>query len=89
MSYDARTTATVTDLATRRRSEEVLSSMTFVFGGVHYGTIPIATPYTKGKPIVLYIVPQGRKCAGDDFTGPVDCLVTDDVALAAGLDVAR
>ena len=81
--------ASVTDLATRRRSDDVLSSMSFVFGGVHYGTIPIATPYTKGKPIVLYIVPQGSDRPGDDFAGPLDCLVTDDVPLAADLDVAR
>lgn len=89
MSDDAFTTAAVTDIATRRRSEEVLSSVSFVFGGVHYGTIPIATPYTRGKPIVLYVVPQGRDWAGDGFTGAVDCLVTDDIGLAAGLDVAR
>ncbi len=81
--------ASVTDLATRRRSDDVLSSMSFVFGGVHYGTIPIAAPYTKGKPIVLYIVPQVRDCAGSDFAGPLDCLVTDDVALASDLEVAR
>ncbi len=80
--------ASVTELSTRRRSDDVLSTMSFVFGGVHYGTIPIATPYTKGKPIVLYIVPN-RSSGGDVFTGPLDCLVTDDVALAADLDVAR
>jgi hypothetical protein len=63
--------------------------MTFVFGGVHYGTFPIATPYTRGKPIVLYIVPQVPDSNRDLFAGPVDCLVTDDVALAANLDIAR
>ncbi|MDQ6944573.1 MAG: hypothetical protein M3169_18905 [Candidatus Eremiobacteraeota bacterium] len=66
----------------------MLTTITFVFGGVHYGTIPIATPYVKGKPLVLYVVPQ-RDCAGNDFAGPLDCLVTDDVSLAAELDVAR
>jgi hypothetical protein len=87
---EARSGATVTNLATRRRSDDVLSTITFVFDGINYGTIPIvATPYVKGKPIVLYIVPRGPDCAGDGFTGPVDCLVTDDVMLAAGLDVAR
>jgi len=80
----------VTDLATRRRRDDVLSTITIVFGGVNYGTIPIfATPYVKGKPIVLYIVPQDPDCAGDGFTGPIDCLITDDAALAAGLEVAR
>jgi hypothetical protein len=77
----------VTDLATRRRSDDVLSTISFVFGGVHYGTIPIATPYVKGKPFVLYVVPQGRDCAGDEFAGPLDCLVTDDVALAAATEL--
>lgn len=81
--------ASVTDLATRRRSDDVLSTMSFVFGGVHYGTIPIATPYTKGKPIVLYIVPHVPDSSPDLFTGPIDCLITDDAALAADLDVAR
>jgi hypothetical protein len=80
----------VTDLATRRRGDDVLSSMSFVFGGVHYGTIPIGMPYTNGKPIVLYVVPQRPGGARDDvFAGPLDCLVTDDIALAADLDVAR
>jgi hypothetical protein len=79
----------VTDLATRRRSDDVLSTITIVFGGVHYGTFPVATPYVKGKPIALYVVPQRRDCAGDAFAGPLDCLITDDVALAADLDVAR
>jgi hypothetical protein len=79
----------VTDLATRRRSDDVLSTISFVFGGVHYGTIPIATPYAKGKPFVLYIVPRRSDGTGDGFAGPLDCLVTDDVALAAELGVAR
>jgi len=81
--------ASVTDLATRRRTDDVLSSMSFVFGGVHYGTILITMPYTTGKPIVLYIVPQGRGSNDDVFAGPLDCLLTDDVALAADLDIAR
>jgi hypothetical protein len=88
--HEATSGASVTDLATRRRRDDVLRTITFVFGGINYGTIPLsATPYVKGKPIVLYIVPQGPDCAGDGFTGPVDCLVTDDVALAGGFDVAR
>jgi hypothetical protein len=81
--------ASVTDLASRRRSDDVLSTITLVFGGVNYGTIEVATPYLKGKPLVLYVVPQGSARAGDGFAGPLDCLITDDVALAAELDVAR
>jgi hypothetical protein len=85
----AGTGATVTQLATRRRSEDVLSSISFVFGGVHYGTIDVTAPYTKGKPIVLYVVAQ-REGSGDaEFAGPVDCLITDDEALAAKLEAAR
>jgi hypothetical protein len=79
----------VTDIATRRRSDDVLSTITIVFGGVNYGTIPVATPYVKGRPIALYVVPQARDSAGDVFAGPLDCLITDDLALAAELDVAR
>jgi hypothetical protein len=80
--------ATVTQLDTRRQANDVLSSITFVFGGVHYGTVPVNTPYTRGQPIVLYIVPQTDR--GDDtWTGPLDCLVTDNSALAEHLGVAR
>jgi hypothetical protein len=85
---DGRTT--VTELATRRRNGDVLRSITLVFGGVHYGTLAISMPYTKGKPIALYIVSQGEDEGGDDIlAGPLDCLMTDDIALAADLDVSR
>jgi hypothetical protein len=79
--------ATVAHLASRRRNDDILSSMTFVFGGVHYGTITISTPYVKGKPIVLYIVPRNAPDCGDPFAGPLDCLITDDTALASDFDV--
>jgi hypothetical protein len=82
-------TATVVQLATRRRSDDVLSSISFVFGGVHYGTIDVTTPYTKGKPIVLYVVPQREDAENAAFAGPVDCLITDDEALAARLEATR
>ena len=86
----ARGAAAVTDLASRRRSDDVLRSITLVFGGVNYGTLAVSMPYTKGKPIALYVVPQGEDLDGDDeLTGPLDCLVTDDLTLAATLDVAR
>jgi hypothetical protein len=73
----------VTDLATKRRGDERLCSITLVFGGVHYGTFQVAAPYPKGKPIVLYLVPAHRRDhdAGDGFSGPLDCLITDDASL--------
>ncbi len=87
MSADA--FSNVTELATHRRRHDRLSTISFVFAGVHYGTISISAPYVRGKPIALYIVP--RDGGGDEsgFSGPLDCLVTDDAALAADLDVAR
>ena len=88
--------AKVTDLASRRqreipRSADVLQSITFVFDGVHYGTVPISMPYTRGKRIVLYIVPECHQ-SGDEMQGPLDCLLTDDTTLGADradLEVAR
>ncbi len=81
--------ASVTDLATRRREENVLSSITVVFGGVNYGTIPIRAPYAAGRPIALYLVPSDNTAhVGDDVLhGLLECLITDDVELA--LDKAR
>jgi len=80
----------VTDLASRRRGEDIVSSISFVFGGVHYGTFPLTAPYTKGKPLVLYVVAQREDAgSGDTFTGPVDCLITDDAALGLRLEAAR
>jgi hypothetical protein len=81
--------ATVTDLATRRLNGDVLRSITLVFGGVNYGTLSVSTPYTKGKPIALYVVPQSEDRGDDVLAGPLDCLVTDDLTLAAARDVAR
>lgn len=81
--------ATVTDLDTRRQANDVLSTITFVFGGVHYGTVAVGTPYTRGKPIVLYVVPQAGDRGDDTLTGPVDCLVTDEPALAEHVGIAR
>ncbi len=83
--------ASVTDLASRRRGDDVLTSVTLVFEGVHYGTYPVHARYPKGKPMVLYVVPtQGHP--GDRDTdgvcGPVDCLITDDPALALGREAA-
>jgi hypothetical protein len=62
--------ATITNIGTRRRgTENVLRSVSFVFGGVHYGTVPIAVPYTQGEPLVLYIVPEhdGDRSLGGDI----------------------
>ncbi|HEX3465684.1 MAG TPA: hypothetical protein VHS78_16660 [Candidatus Elarobacter sp.] len=69
----------------------MLQSITFVFDGVHYGTVPISMPYTRGKRIVLYIAPE-RGQSGDEMQGPVDCLLTDDATLGADhadFEVAR
>jgi hypothetical protein len=68
----------ITDLASRRKGRDVLCTVTFVFGGVHYGTLPVSAPYTRGEPVALYLMPR----EGDDLTGPLDALVTDDITLA-------
>jgi hypothetical protein len=79
--------ASVTNIETRRRTaENVLRSVTFVFGGVHYGTVPIEVPYTQGEPLVLYIVPEND--AGG-LCGPIDALVTDDGTLGTDVEIAR
>lgn len=74
----------VIDLGSRRHGDDTLTSITLVFGGVNYGTIPIRAPYAPGKPVALYLVPAGDSttAAGDDLRGPLDCLITDEVALA-------
>lgn len=62
--------------------------MTFVFGGVHYGTIALSTPYTKDKPIVLYFLPEHSD--GDrSIAGPLDILITDEEALGADIEAAQ
>ena len=74
--------ATVTDLATRRRANDVIQTLTFVFGGVNYGTLTVHTPYVIGKPVVLYLVPAAGEPNGADFSGPLEGLITDDASLA-------
>jgi hypothetical protein len=81
--------ATVTDLATRRRSDDVLRSITLLFGGVNYGTFPIAAPYVRGKPFALYVVSGDERDGDADLSGSLECLVTDDVTLAAELRAAQ
>ena len=78
-----RSRAPVTDIATRRRSDNLLHSITLVFGGIHYGTFSTEAPSPKGKPIVLYLVPAAGQDDDPDtgFSGPLDCLITDDAAL--------
>jgi len=85
----ARGGATVTDLATRRRNDDVVRSITFVFGGVNYGTFPVAAPYDRGKPFVLYLVSGDERGGNDELSGLLECLVTDDVTLSAELRAAR
>lgn len=77
----------VVEMAAWRRRDDVLSTISFVFGGVHYGTLQLAVPYTRGKPLVLYFVPQND--GSGDLAGPVDCLVTDDPLLGVALEEAR
>ena len=83
--------ASVTDLAARRRSDDMLNSVTLVFEGVHYGTFPVRARYPKGKPMVLYVVPSHGQPGRDEdgISGPVDCLITDDPALAVAHEAAR
>jgi hypothetical protein len=85
----SRAAGTVTDLTTRRRRDDVLSTITLVFDGIHFGTFSISAPYTRGKPIMLYLVRQAEDSGGEDIAGPIDCLLTDDATLSADLDVAR
>ena len=84
--------ATITDLASRRRSDDVLQSVTLVFDGVNYGTFSVRARYSKEKPIVLYVVPShgrpGGRDDGDGFSGPLECLITDDPALALAREEA-
>jgi hypothetical protein len=80
--------AAVTSLDARRRKTDVLSSISFVFGGVHFGTFDVWVPYTRGKPFVLYFVPQHDDSLGE-ISGPVDCLVTDGELLDADADMAQ
>jgi hypothetical protein len=80
--------AAVIDMRSRRRSQDIVETISFVFGGVHYGTVAVSRPYTKGKPIVLYVVPRNN--SGDEtFEGPVDILMTDDACLAERYREAR
>ena len=82
--------ATVTNLSTRRRHDDVLHSVTFVLGGIHYGTFVIDAPYASGQPIVLYVVPSdGITDAGNGFSGSLDCLIADDAGLGLERHAAR
>jgi hypothetical protein len=77
-----RPAATITHLATRRRANDVIQTLTFVFGGVNYGTLTVHAPYVTGKPVVLYLVPAAGEPNGADFSGPLEGLITDDASLA-------
>ena len=84
-----RPAATVTHLATRRRANDVIQTLTFFFGGVNYGTLTIHAPYVIGKPVVLYLVPATGEPNGADFSGPLEGLITDDATLAYAYADAR
>ncbi len=77
-------TSAVTELAAFSREENVLGSITLVFDGVNYGTVPVRAPYAAGKPIALYLVPSRRGETAEDepLHGTLDCLITDDLGLA-------
>lgn len=80
----------VTDISSRRvHEDDVLDSVTLVFGGINYGTFRVRVPYAKGRPFALYLVAANAGATGADgeLRGPLDCLITDDAALA--LDEAR
>jgi hypothetical protein len=80
----------VTDLGSRRRTHNVLSTITVVLGGVNYGTLSVNAIYEAGKPLVLYAVPAGAGRGGDQTAMPVDCLLTDEAGLGADAEtVAR
>ena len=81
--------ATVTQLDAHRRATDVLSTITFVFGGVHFGTFDVVAPYTRGKPLMLYFVAQNDRDSSGEIAGPIDCLVTDDAMLGADAEAAR
>ncbi len=83
------TRAAVVDLATRRRRDEnVIESITLIFDGVHYGTIPVRIPYAPDKPIRLLLAPAAPGEAGR-LAGRIDALMTDDENVAAELRAAR
>lgn len=80
----------VTDLSSRRRERNVLSTITVVLGGVNYGTLSVDAAYEAGRPLVLYAVPAGPSRGGDPPAGPLDCLITDEPGLGADAEtVAR
>lgn len=81
------TCCSVSDLSARRRGRNVLSTITVVLGGVHYGTLSVNAPYEPGRPFVLYAVPAGVGL--DPLTGTLDCLITDEAGLGTGQTVAR
>ncbi len=82
--------AAVVDLATRRRREDnVIESITLVFGDVNYGTIPVRIPYAPGKPIRLLLAPSAAGDPAAALAGRLDALLTDDESVAAELQAVR
>ena len=88
--YPSSERSIVVDLATRRRREEnVIESLTLVFGGVHYGTVAVRIPYASDKPIRLFLAPVEEGETENGLAGRVDALVTDDETAALELEAAR
>jgi len=85
-----RSRASVVDLnAFRRRDENVIESITLVFDGVNYGTIPVRVPYAPGRPIRLFLTPCADAGTAGPLAGRLDALVTDDETLSAELRPAQ
>ena len=77
----------VVDLASyRNREENLIESLTLVLNGVNYGTIRVRVPYAPGKPIRLFLTPSA---GGDELTGRLDALVTDDEDVLGDTRAAR
>ncbi len=77
-----RQAAKVIQLSNYLRHENVLDSVTFYFGGQHFGTFAIKAPIPNGTSLRLYVVGQdGDPASRDGSSGQLDCLVTDDACL--------
>ena len=77
--------ATVTELSSRRRRENLLDSVTFFVGGQNYGTFTIKAPIPAGTQLRLYVVERNDDPAHsrNGAAASMDCLVTDDASVAS------
>jgi hypothetical protein len=86
-----RAPATITDIWSRRRDENVINSITFHVGGKTCGTFMVDAPYESGKQLSLYVVPRAPASwrDGEAFRGHIDCLISDEPLLGAAEEKAR